>query len=473
MGRGASGEARGEPLTGRIADAERLASSPDGHRLAGGGAIILWDLTAHQPHGDLLGGRDVVELRLQPDGQTLAAGFGGAPHEVAIELWDLTVQSAVPGLCAGQPQPQPTEWRRYFGDERTDAPARICGWLRRPSTFGASTATLSAADVPEFLSASDDVLLLPFPASATKEGRTVSEQPTDGRDEVEVAHEALIRHWPRLRGWLDADRAGLLLRESIREAAQDWERSGGDESYLEHRGRRLEDAEAMAAQARFALNAQERAYLEACLALRERERAAERRAREARERLRRRIAIGLAGFSLLALALAAVAWFQRGEAEEQRSAAVAQSTQAAAAAGTAEAERARAVTERARADVQAKIALARALAAEARRQRGLGQHELGALLAGQAYLANQAAGNQALDQVDDALRGALGVAPFSNVLVAPAGGFGGVAVSADGSKLVSTSSDGPMRLYDLEQPLAAPSRCALRWGAAIPCIWPG
>ena len=24
-------------------------------------------------------------------------------------------------------------------------------------------------------------------------------QPADGRDEVEVAHEALIRHWPRLR----------------------------------------------------------------------------------------------------------------------------------------------------------------------------------------------------------------------------------------------------------------------------------
>ena len=88
--------------------------------------------------------------------------------------------------------------------------------------------------------------------------------PAAGRDEVEVAHEALIRHWPRLREWLEADRAALLLRETMREAAQEWERQGRDESYLAHRGRRLEEAEALA-QTRFSLNAQERAYLDAAL----------------------------------------------------------------------------------------------------------------------------------------------------------------------------------------------------------------
>ena len=34
-------------------------------------------------------------------------------------------------------------------------------------------------------------------------------------DQVEVAHEALIRHWPRLRGWLDEDRQSLRLREGV------------------------------------------------------------------------------------------------------------------------------------------------------------------------------------------------------------------------------------------------------------------
>src|SRR5215218_5255603 len=91
-----------------------------------------------------------------------------------------------------------------------------------------------------------------------------------GRDEVEVAHEALIRHWPRLRQWLEADRTALLLRETIREGAQQWERHDRDESYLAHRGRRLAEAEALTHLPRFSLNAQEQAYLDAAVALRDR-----------------------------------------------------------------------------------------------------------------------------------------------------------------------------------------------------------
>jgi hypothetical protein len=65
------------------------------------------------------------------------------------------------------------------------------------------------------------------------------------RVEVEVAHEALIRHWPRLHAWPDQDRATLLLRKTIREAVQEWERHGQDESYLPHRGQRLAETEAL------------------------------------------------------------------------------------------------------------------------------------------------------------------------------------------------------------------------------------
>ena len=64
--------------------------------------------------------------------------------------------------------------------------------------------------------------------------------------EVEVAHEALIRHWPRLQTWLDEDRAAIKLREGISQAAREWKdrgKEGEDESLLVHRGRRLEDAE--------------------------------------------------------------------------------------------------------------------------------------------------------------------------------------------------------------------------------------
>ncbi len=36
---------------------------------------------------------------------------------------------------------------------------------------------------------------------------------------VEVAHEALLRHWPRLRAWLDEDRDGLRLHRHLADSA--------------------------------------------------------------------------------------------------------------------------------------------------------------------------------------------------------------------------------------------------------------
>jgi hypothetical protein len=93
-----------------------------------------------------------------------------------------------------------------------------------------------------------------------------------GQDEVEVAHEALIRYWPRLAHWLDADRSGLRLREGIRRGALEWDHSGRDDSFLVHRGKRLEDVEALVDRQTPPLNGLEQAYVAACVAVRERER---------------------------------------------------------------------------------------------------------------------------------------------------------------------------------------------------------
>jgi hypothetical protein len=43
---------------------------------------------------------------------------------------------------------------------------------------------------------------------------------TTGQHTAEMAHEALISEWPRLRDWLDEDRAGLLIRRRLTEAAK-------------------------------------------------------------------------------------------------------------------------------------------------------------------------------------------------------------------------------------------------------------
>jgi hypothetical protein len=55
---------------------------------------------------------------------------------------------------------------------------------------------------------------------------------------VEVAHEALIRSWPLLRKWIEADRAGLRTRTRLTEAARDWKNAGRDPAYL-YTGARL------------------------------------------------------------------------------------------------------------------------------------------------------------------------------------------------------------------------------------------
>ncbi|MDR6325920.1 AAA family ATPase [Actinoplanes couchii] len=61
---------------------------------------------------------------------------------------------------------------------------------------------------------------------------------TVGADTVEISHEALLTSWPRLAGWVAEAREDLLLRESVTEAARDWDRSGRDPDLLP-RGARL------------------------------------------------------------------------------------------------------------------------------------------------------------------------------------------------------------------------------------------
>jgi WD40 repeat protein/energy-coupling factor transporter ATP-binding protein EcfA2 len=103
---------------------------------------------------------------------------------------------------------------------------------------------------------------------------------------VEVAHEALITHWPKLQGWLDENRTNLQLRQSIREADLEW-RKHHEESFLLHYGNRLAGAEALLQERGF-LNESEITYVNACISKQrdeqERELLQERKARRAAQR---------------------------------------------------------------------------------------------------------------------------------------------------------------------------------------------
>jgi formylglycine-generating enzyme required for sulfatase activity len=69
------------------------------------------------------------------------------------------------------------------------------------------------------------------------------------QETVEVAHEALIRHWQTLRSWLNRDREFLLWRERLRQACEQWRQTKCDRGAL-LRGARLAEAERWLKQSR-------------------------------------------------------------------------------------------------------------------------------------------------------------------------------------------------------------------------------
>jgi WD40 repeat protein len=85
-----------------------------------------------------------------------------------------------------------------------------------------------------------------------------------GADSVEIAHEALLRAWPRLRTWIDEDRTWLLARQSLGAAAQAWVREQRDPSGL-YQGPRLAAARAVLADRITELSDVEREFLDASI----------------------------------------------------------------------------------------------------------------------------------------------------------------------------------------------------------------
>ncbi|MGW6984079.1 nSTAND1 domain-containing NTPase [Streptomyces sp. NPDC054932] len=79
---------------------------------------------------------------------------------------------------------------------------------------------------------------------------------------VEITHEAIIRCWPRLRGWLTEDRDQLLLHRQLTDATAGWEAQDRDPHAL-YRGARLAAALDLAAADDSRLTSRERRFLDA------------------------------------------------------------------------------------------------------------------------------------------------------------------------------------------------------------------
>src|SRR5687767_9892398 len=130
----------------------------------------------------------------------------------------------------------------------------------------------------------NELILKPEETTIT---RTVLKALADARliitsqDSAEVAHEALIREWPTLRGWLENNREGLRLHRQLTEAAHEWVEIEHSPDIL-YRGARLAQAREWASTHQDEMNALERQFLAASIEASERE-AEEREAQRRRE----------------------------------------------------------------------------------------------------------------------------------------------------------------------------------------------
>lgn len=141
---------------------------------------------------------------------------------------------------------------------------------------------------------------------ALVEARLLTTDLADGGDAVvRIAHEALLRHWPRLKEWIEQDRETLKARGRLRGAAFRWAEEGRRDDLLLAPGKPLVDARAVA-ESGVSLSQLERDFLDGS------EQGARRMVR-----LRR-----LAGAAMVVLSLAAggsalAAWSQAGRAETE------------------------------------------------------------------------------------------------------------------------------------------------------------
>ena len=264
-----------------------------------------------------------------------------------------------------------------------------------------------------------------------------------GRETVEVAHEALIRNWQRLRGWIDQDREFLRTRERIAAQAHMWAKEERSPERLLPPGRPLAEGEDLIEKRRADLDPELKAYIEASAAAAklEKEREIERARKVAAvERGRRRVAV--AGM-LVALLLMSVAGLLGWQAMQN-------ALDASRQADRADASAAKALQEGERAEASGNEATCRSPAAGVRKETRSGNAVNGMLLALEALPTSfHPTPNRPV--VGDAV-GALIEAMLEQrervVLRGHEDAITSLVFSQDGKTIATASRDGTVRIWD-------------------------
>ncbi len=153
---------------------------------------------------------------------------------------------------------------------------------------------------------------------------TFDTDPQTREPTIEVAHEALIRNWERLRGWLRDSREDLRVQRRLASAVMEYRNANRDASFLAS-GVRLQQFELLTTSLDIALTPDEKAYIRAsvekreALAVEEEARKAREEALEKRNRQILRVLVGVfAVAAVIGLVLAVIAFLGQQEASTQR-----------------------------------------------------------------------------------------------------------------------------------------------------------
>jgi len=136
---------------------------------------------------------------------------------------------------------------------------------------------------------------------------------------VELAHEAILREWERLREWLNEARDDIRLQRMLAVLSKEWRENNEKNSFL-LRGSRLKEFETWVAETELALTPKEHQYLAASISDREKEEAEEiaRNTREVKlEKRARNVRRGLVGVFLIAAIISGWLAFRASQAEQE------------------------------------------------------------------------------------------------------------------------------------------------------------
>ncbi|PWU20186.1 MAG: hypothetical protein C5B48_12805, partial [Candidatus Rokuibacteriota bacterium] len=136
--------------------------------------------------------------------------------------------------------------------------------------------------------------------------------PRTGTPTIEVAHEALLRAWARLRGWIDGAREDVRMHRRLLSAASEWADSDRDQSFL-LRGSHLAQFESWSDESGLALTGLEREFVVVSIAEGRRELLRQQR----QNRRLKALLAGVAALLVLVVIAGVVALLQRQSARHE------------------------------------------------------------------------------------------------------------------------------------------------------------